>query len=652
LEGWAVSKKLFMVIALGVLALAAPAGSSAAVSATYLKTFGYSGPAGLYAYGMAWDPTDNSVLVSDYWNYRVQRFSSTGTFQKIIPAKPGNSTAGAVYDIAVDPFDVPATGGANFWMAEQEQGRIIEMTHNGTWLQTIGTLGAGTDAQHPGAAYSLGCGSGKMTWPTHLAIDPSSGKIYVSDPSCDQIWIFSHTGTFLGQFSWTGFTAATGIYKPVPRGIAEDTAGNFYVAELNSHSVAVFDPSGKFVRAFPKVADMGDVRGVDIDTTRGYLYVVGAYRNCVYQFTLAGALVKKWCSVDGTSGGTPMNSIRWPAVDPVTGYVYIGDTWGYRVWAFDPRGAAATPAPLPWSAGPAPPPDGGYNSPNGVAVDPATGSLYVADTFENSAQKFASTSYCLSKLDCPGFRLRFGTRSSIGLLQTGFDYPKAAAFADGYLWIGEADGHDVQAWDTNGNFIHRFGQHGTGVGFFKGGVQGLAVQNGLIYATDTGNCRLQIFDEATALSQPTPQPVAYMGSCGTGVGQMAAPRSPAVTADGNRVYIIETGDARVSVWNTDSSSPGYRTATSFKPSCGGTGLRAPVGMTFDPSRTWLYIADTQNHRVVRVRPDNSACEVVTTGLDTPAKSLAGPRYLTFSPDGSTLYVSDSSRHVYAFTISG
>jgi tripartite motif-containing protein 71 len=646
-----VSKKLFIIIALGVLSLATPSGSSAAVSATYLKTFGYSGPAGLYAYGMAWDPTDNSVLVSDYWNYRVQRFSSTGTFQKIIPAKPPNSTLGAVYDIAVDPFDVPATGGANFWMAQQEQGRIMEFSHNGTWLQTIGTLGAGTDAQHPGAAYTLGCGSGKMTWPTHLTIDPTSGKIYVSDPSCDQVWIFSHTGAFLGQFNWTGFTTATKIFKPVPRGIAEDSAGNFYVAELNSRTVAVFNPAGTFVRVFPKQTDMNDSRGVDIDNTRGYLYVVAAYHNCVFQFTLAGALVKKWCTVDGTATGDAFNSIRWPAVDPVTGDVYIGDTWGYRVWKFDPNGTAATPTPLPWSTGVLGPPNGGYNSVNGVAVSP-DGSLFVADTFENSAQKFNTASYCLTKLDCPGFQLRFGTRSSIGVQQTGFDYPKAADFADGYLWIGEADGHDVQAWDSNGNFIHRFGQHGTAVGDFKGGVQGLSVQNGLVYATDTGNCRLQIFDEATALQQARPLPIAYMGSCGSGVNQMNLPRSPAVSTDGKRVYVIETGGNRVSVWNTDSTSSGYETATSFKPVCAGVGIKGAVGMNFDPSHTWLYIGDTQNHRVVRVKPDNSACEVVTTGADTPQKLLKGPDYIDFSPDGGTLYVSDNSRHVYAFTITG
>jgi hypothetical protein len=35
---------------------------------SFQKAIGFSGPAGLYAYGMDWDSTDNTILVGDYWN--------------------------------------------------------------------------------------------------------------------------------------------------------------------------------------------------------------------------------------------------------------------------------------------------------------------------------------------------------------------------------------------------------------------------------------------------------------------------------------------------------------------------------------------------------------------------------------------------------
>jgi hypothetical protein len=46
-----------------------------------------------------------------------------------------------------------------------------------------------------------------------------------------------------------------------------------------------------------------------------------------------------------------------------------------------------------------------------------------------------------------------------------------------------------------------------------------------------------------------------------------------------------------------------------------------------------------------------ACDVVTTGSDTPEGALAAPTSSNFSPNG-TLYVSDNNKHVHSFTITG
>ena len=88
----------------------------------------------------------------------------------------------------------------------------------------------------------------------------------------------------------------------------------------------------------------------------------------------------------------------------------------------------------------------------------------------------------------------------------------------------------------------------------------------------------------------------------------------------------------------------------MKPSCGGTLLRQPWGITWDPSKTWLYIGDSGNGRVVRWSPSTSTCQVVTSGAGAP-QALGSPAYVTFGPDGR-LYVSDGSRNVFAFTING
>ncbi|HET6849228.1 MAG TPA: hypothetical protein VFH74_10235, partial [Gaiellales bacterium] len=66
-------RRLRASLAMAVLALAAGMAPSSASAATLVKTIGFPGPAGLYAYGMDWDASDNTILVGDYWNYRVKR---------------------------------------------------------------------------------------------------------------------------------------------------------------------------------------------------------------------------------------------------------------------------------------------------------------------------------------------------------------------------------------------------------------------------------------------------------------------------------------------------------------------------------------------------------------------------------------------------
>jgi sugar lactone lactonase YvrE len=644
--------------------------------ATYSETFGFNGPAGNYAYGGDWDPSTNTILWGDYWNYRVKRYTIDG--QKCTPqlcngspttvttVKPlrqlGGSTA--PYDVEVDMFDKDNNGRASFWVADQGSYRIVQYSYTGQWLQTIGVGGGGTDAAHPGKAYNADCGNGNMLIPTHMWVDPGNGRLFVSDPRCRNVYVYTHTGDFLFEFNWAPWKSLTGLGMPIPRGIAEgrdfnnDGQRDIYVVEHNSRRVVVFNKSGQYIGAFPRVDEMNDPRGLDIDPVSGNVVTVSAYKNRVYVFSPSGTLLHRWGDVDGPNstadGNRLYDAIRFPAVDG-EGNIYVGETWGSRLP--DPRtgstwvgygilkySASPNYLPQPWSQGPEPPPDGGYNQQNGVAVSPA-GKLFVVDTFEQRVQRFNTASRCRSVGDCPAWELQFGSRQPAGPNSKGLGYPRTLTFGDGMVWIGD-NNNAVLAWTADGEFVHRFGSQGPAVGQFKGGVQGILVPgNGKIYTTDIGNCRLQIFNQSTAMSQSFPQPIQHMGSCGTGTNQMSIPRGIEVSANGATAYVVETGASRISVWNLAT-----QTATTVRPNCGGTTLRQPWGITWDPAQTWLYIGDVGNARVVRWSPSTGTCQVVTKGADAPG-GWRGTNYVTFGPDGR-LYASDNSRHVYAFTING
>ena len=81
---------------------------------------------------------------------------------------------------------------------------------------------------------------------------------------------------FQGSLDWTG----SGVGTPIPRGVAEDAAGNIYVAEFNSRKIFVFSATTrKIIGVIGPQSDENDVRGIDIDPVNHVIYTVGAYWN-------------------------------------------------------------------------------------------------------------------------------------------------------------------------------------------------------------------------------------------------------------------------------------------------------------------------------------------------------------------------------------
>ncbi len=603
--------------------------------ATYSASFGYTGHAGIYPYGMAYDATDNTVLVADLWNYRVLRYTTSGTLIGTVSKIAARGASGGIGS----PFGLAADNAGNVWVADQSNSRVVEFDHNGNWLQTIGYGGAPNASDQ----YAVGCGNGNTTIPTHIAFDSTYTHLFVSDPRCRNVYIFNPTnGTYEGQFTWS-------IKNPIPRGVAVDAAGNVYVAEFNTRTIYVFNESGQQLSVFnqiPNPNDMSDVRGLALDATNGYLYAVGAQNNKVVKYTTSGTYVATW----GTTSSRAFNSIRFVTTDP-TGNVYVSDVYGYRVWKLDTNGNV-----LSWATPPLPPPNGGMNQNNGIAIDPATGDLYVVDTFGNHVVRFAttnpdgSTSHCLSINDCPAYQLTFGERGALSTDNSDLDYPHDIATGGGYVWMDSPNA--MLQLDVNGNFINRWGSHGKGIGQFSNGPQGIKViptssTTGLIYTTDVGNCRLQIFDYSGNLQS-------YTGTCGNAAGQMNGPRQ--IDVYGNYAYVADTGNSRIDIFDITTNPPSYVGAVTKVSVNGHTqNLNQPRGVIVDPTGTWLYIADSNNFQILRVALPTSAPASVTTaylvtnGSDTPQTALAGPEYLAWGTDGR-LFVSDNNHTVYAFTI--
>jgi DNA-binding beta-propeller fold protein YncE len=324
---------------------------------------------------------------------------------------------------------------------------------------------------------------------------------------------------------------------------------------------------------------------------------------------------------------------------------------------------------------------GALNIPEGIALDPMTGDVYVADSANNRVQKFDSTG---------NFIKQFGTAGG-GAGQ--FLLPQAVAVdGSGNVYIADTLNSRIEKFDSGGNFVLQFGEVGQGNGQFAL-VGGIAIGiNGNLYILDVETSRVQEFDTsgnflATIASgcQGTPcdaglnWPEAIAAGAGgdlyvadtqnkrivkygpngnylqqfdiSGAGIIGFPERIATDTEGNlyvtstvtNVYPFTNGD--VELIKLDQNGNFLANLGRFGPGIGGAlgssyayQLGLPVSAAVD-SQGDIYLAQSGNSQVQKLSPTGSV-ELTWGG------SLHGPGEFNFpqgvAVDGSgNLYVVDS-----------
>ena len=121
-----------------------------------------------------------------------------------------------------------------FYCTDDGDHTVRQCTLDGRVLMTIGVPGepAGPHSGHP------------FNRCTHVALDPKTGDIYVSDGyGNSRVHKFSSDGKPL--FSWGGPGTDPGEFNIV-HNIATDKDGYVYVADRENHRVQIFDSNGRF----------------------------------------------------------------------------------------------------------------------------------------------------------------------------------------------------------------------------------------------------------------------------------------------------------------------------------------------------------------------------------------------------------------------
>lgn len=175
-------------------------------------------------------------------------------------------------------------------------------------------------------------GGGEFDKP--MAVTVANDKIYISDTNNKRVQIFDYSGNPIKTFGTWG--SKPGQFQ-FPYGVAGDSKGIIYVADLYNGTVSKFDKDGKFLSLFAEkqASDKVFTAPAGLAIKDDKVYVTDVRQNTVKVFDSNGNLVKQ-IGKPGTGLGQ-LNAPNAVTVDN-DGNIYVTDTGNQRVQVFDKNG--------------------------------------------------------------------------------------------------------------------------------------------------------------------------------------------------------------------------------------------------------------------------------------------------------------------------
>jgi uncharacterized protein (TIGR03437 family) len=578
----------------------------------------------------------------------------------------------------------PRNGQTHVYISDTRNSRVLAWADLNSYQ--IGNAPSLVLAQ-PGPQYStsLGIGAKGLNLPLGLAVDPTTGNLYVADYSDNRVVRFPSPFSNLtliqpdavyGQANFTSNTAGvSSTAMNAPRAVACDAAGNLWVADSGNDRILRFSAASLNSQA-PIAADtvIGQLNfstgsadegatsisasGLDAPSglafdAQGNLYVSDFNNTRVLRFPAPlGPSYKNpaanavWGEANFFTRGVPQQASASTMSGPVglaldnSGNLYVAVPADNRVLVFPTNtasGAAATNVlgqssftTTTSNAGVAPLASGSsLASPNGVAVD-ASGNVIVVDSGNNRVLKFPAGSKTASSVwgqtDFTSNGVNRIKPSSIGFpFKMAIDYSGGAPFP---LYVSDTANNRVLIWLNSVTF-----QNGQPADLVIG-------QPNLLTAAPNVDSPGSQFPSSTSLS---------------------APAGLAVNPADGTLYVADSGNNRVLVYPRPVGQSGRITpeavigqlsfTSSVSAAVNSSSLNTPAGLAIGPNGD-LFVADSGNNRVLEFASGsgNGSSAIRVYGQPNmstsqkpnqiSAQTLTAPEGLTVDP-ASNLYVADT-----------
>jgi DNA-binding beta-propeller fold protein YncE len=616
----------------GMLGGAAPA-TAAWNPPGFDRSIGGSGLAGVYAWGLQYNPVTDEILVGDYFNFNVRRFDRDGNALGAF-GRPATERSGQPYSLAVDPRDgsvyVPEIGDG------QPRGYIAKYDRNGNFL------------------YEFNVGARYYAW---IAVD-KDGYLYVADshywndagdpPKIRKYAVNDATKSVRQEFSFGTYGTGPGQLNTA-RGITVADNGDIFVVDGGNNVITQFSRTGQYIRTITGPFG-GDLRGITLDEQRNTLWVVDADGANLEQFTF-DAGTQEWVHVrsygsEGEGPGQFADGGRQVDVSP-DGNVWVADYGNFRIQRFTPGAPSSSAVDFPNPS--TQPATGLLSKVRDIAITPQ-GDLMIADTWNHRFQKFDANGNWLGS---------WGRRNSRP--PYGMNYPRGIGVdaATGDVWVANTREHTLRVYDSS--MTYKFdvgdGQDSTRTGSlrwpldveFAGGVAYVAdyigdrvkafsastgtelwsVSSNAVHgvAVDAANDRMYTVsparDRIDVYRLSTRSLLTSYGSGGTSTGRFSSPWD--IELSQGVLYVSDVARNKVIAYSTSGSFQGEFGSTGNGPGQ----FRGPSGLDVD-AQGRLYVADSSNYRVQVFSPSITS----TNNGSAPALMITAPAKNATVPLGS------------------
>lgn len=603
----------FLLLAALAVGVAAPASAEPAFPPAFLRSIGGVGHGALYPWGVAYNVHTDELVVTDYVNYQVRRFSTDGEWlgDFTSPANPDTGDPESVLAaVAVDPRN------GDVYVGKPKPDTLVKYTKDGQILR---------DTLVPGARY--------IAW---MTVD-GSGNVYALD---SHLWNTDADPSKLFKLDENGNVLQTWVLDfPYDQkatqsyGIDVAADGRIFLSDATNRTVHVLGSDGVWLYDIGSGQELsGDLRSVVLDESTRTMYVTDAMQDEIEVYSMSGPHLR-------TIGGAGvLNAPRQLALD-ADGRLWVAEYGRSRLQAFDAGGSSLGqyPAPAPGA------PPALFVRPKDVDVDLATGEVWVPDTWNQRFSAFAADGSFLGTWGDRGNGPPYGQKYPRGI---GFDpglrrlwvpqhaagtimrYDDDLAYADtlgfeeerggtpgrfdkpldvefhagkaivtdsatnlvkvldadtgseqlaipqkangtavdpatGDIYAADPQTDKVFVYSSSGVLLRSFGSRGSGNGQFREAWDATIV-DGVLYVTDRTLSNVQAFAlDGTFLGK--------WGGYGTGPYQFANPSGISHDASG-RIYVADTENDRVQVFDPGTPRTPYEwtkpTATISAPSAG------------------------------------------------------------------------------------